>query len=114
MSAGGVSSYDRDARLPKLGSRWLWEIDEPGARALIEVIEVIWNGEEWWVRSRSIMEWIPPQLQPRGGVALNDLGRFWEAVTPVGGPVTRHFYEQRTVVADTESRWGDPTPVRGW
>jgi len=76
-----VNSYDRDAKLPTIGSRWVWEIDSPGARSLIEVIEVIWNGEEWWIRTNALI----PNRFPSPGVCLNDLSRFHEACTPVGG-----------------------------
>jgi hypothetical protein len=110
-----VNSYDPNARVPKLGSRWVWEIDKPHACALLEVIEVIWNGEEWWVRTQALWEPVPAALlRPSAGpIALNDVGRFWEAVTPVGGTgmSTRHS-EHRSVREGTEARWGDPEPVR--
>lgn len=78
-----VNSYDTDARLPKIGTRWMWEIDKAHARELIEVIEVFWNGEEWWVLTKTLLpNWSIP---PSTGAHLNDLSRFWEAVTPVGG-----------------------------
>lgn len=77
-----VSSYDRGAPRPKIGTRWVWEIDSPSARSLIEVTEVEWNGEEWWVRTKAILPDVYPSRSV--GEALNDLGRFWEAVTPVG------------------------------
>lgn len=78
-----VSSYDADARLPKIGTRWAWEIDKAHARELIEVADVFWNGEEWWVRTKTLLpNWSIP---PSAGVHLNDLSRFWEAVAPVGG-----------------------------
>jgi hypothetical protein len=81
-----ISSYDSDALLPKLGTRWVWEIDSPHARELIEVVEVRWNGEEWWVRTKSLLTDAAhlPSLSG-SNEALNDLSRFWEAVTPVGG-----------------------------
>lgn len=78
-----VSSYDENAPRPKVGTRWVWEIDNPGARELIEVTEVMWNGEEWWVRTKPLLG--GPPLNVMGNPEpLNDLGRFWEAVTPVG------------------------------
>lgn len=66
-------------RLPHNGSRWVWEIDKEHARALLEVKEVRFNGERWWVTTYPLSE--PDNL------GLNDLDRFWEAVTPIGGRV---------------------------
>lgn len=91
-----ANSYDPKARVPKIGSRWVWEIDKPAARELIEVTEVLWNGEEWWVRTKMLLG--------RGvifspGGALNDLSRFWEAVTPVGGTVSRMSEVRPALVA---------------
>ena len=79
---GRIDSYDRSAPTPPAGSRWVWEIDKPHARELIEVIEAQWNGEEWWVRTRTLL----PNLTypPSGDEHWNDLSRFAEAVTPVG------------------------------
>jgi hypothetical protein len=77
-----IDSYDSNAKLPKAGSRWVWEIDKPHARELIEVVETLWNGEEWWVRTCSLLPGEFPSDTPTN---LNDLSRFWEAVTPVGG-----------------------------
>lgn len=85
-----ISSYEPNAPLPKIGSRWVWEIDQPGARALIEVTDVFWNGEEWWVRTRNLFDSLPDSLRED---ALNDLSRFWEACVPVGnskGKLTEH------------------------
>jgi hypothetical protein len=76
-------------RIPVIGSRWVWEIDQERGRALIEVLEVFWNGEEWWVRTRTLPEAPIPMLAPLTDTQdhLNELDRFWEAVTPVGGRV---------------------------
>lgn len=91
-----ISSYDRDALLPKVGTRWVWEIEKPHARELIEVTEVFWNGEEWWVRTRDVLRDVAiMQALPGGGEHPNDLSRFWEAVTPVGGG-THGLTERRT------------------
>lgn len=79
-----ISSYDPDALLPKVGTRWVWEIEKPHARELIEVTEVLWNGEEWWVRSKNLLTDVALMGNTRPE-SLNDLSRFWEAVTPVGG-----------------------------
>lgn len=59
---------------------WVWELDAPHARCLIRVIEVRWNGEEWWVRTEALL---PAPLQTTATV-YNDASRFAEAVTPVG------------------------------
>src|SRR5690349_17720254 len=80
-----VSSYEPNARVPKIGSRWVWEIDKPHARELIEVTKVIWDGEEWWVQTKSLLghgRCGLPSLDPAD--PLNDLSRFWEAAEPVG------------------------------
>jgi len=81
-----VSSYDPDAPLPGTGSVWVWELDLPHACELIKVTEVFWNGEEWWVRTVRLHDPLanstyPPFAKP--SEHLNDLSRFWEAVTPV-------------------------------
>ena len=79
-----VSSYDRDAQTPAIGSRWVWERGKPGAEETITVTDVTWNGEEWWVctvadnRTRR-----PPGYPVPGEPHWNDLSRFWEAVSPV-------------------------------
>jgi hypothetical protein len=85
----GVSSYDPDALVPEVGSRWIWEAGKPHAQVTIRVTDARWNGEEWWVCS--VAEDVPPG-PPRVGTwhgvepgkpYWNDLGRFWEAVSPV-------------------------------
>lgn len=90
---GYVNSSDPDAPLPKVGTRWVWEIDSAAARALVEVAEVKWNGEEWWVGTVALM----PDSYPSSGrpVEWNEIGRFWEAVTVVGGAVTGLLMERR-------------------
>lgn len=78
-----VNSYDKQAPLPGIGSIWVWELDTPHTRELIQVVEVFWNGEEWWTRTRALLprrEGLPGEAEP---TFLNDVGRFWEAVTPV-------------------------------
>ena len=93
MVADRIDSYDPDARLPKPGTRWVWEIDKPWARELIEVAGSFWNGEEWWVKTIRLGETHLPAGERRED--LNDLSRCWEAVTPVGGPLTARCWEQR-------------------
>jgi hypothetical protein len=81
-----IDSYDPDALLPKVGTRWVWEIEKPHARELIEVTEVFWNGEEWWVRSKNLLrDSVQLGSSQNLNETVNDLSRFWEAVTPVGG-----------------------------
>jgi len=90
---GHVSSYDEDAPRPEVGSRWIWMPKEPRAREAVEVVDVIWNGEEWWVRTKRIPDPAPlsvtddpwPTLRPplfveRPEGTLNDLGLFWQCV----------------------------------
>jgi hypothetical protein len=80
-----VNSYDPNARLPGVGGIYVWELDQPHARDLIEVTEVFWNGEEWWVRTKTLMRGPDHMLfgVPCPASHLNDLSHFWEAVTPV-------------------------------
>jgi hypothetical protein len=75
-----VDSYDPSAKVPEVGSVWVWELGAPHACCLIRVVEVRWNGEEWWVRTDALL---PAPLQ-RSRRCFNDAGRFAEAVTPVG------------------------------
>lgn len=82
-----IDSYDKGAPLPKVGSRWVWEIDLPHARELVEVAEVRWNGEEWWVGTTTLLRNQP--YPPTGReIEWNDLGRFWEACKPVLPKIT--------------------------
>jgi hypothetical protein len=84
-----VSSPAEDA-LPQVGSVYVWELDAPHACELIKVTGVTWNGEEWWVRTERLHERLANTTYPdhplsaasKPGEALNDLSRFWEAVTP--------------------------------
>lgn len=104
-----VSSYDKDAPLPIPGSRWVWEVDSPGACCLIEVIEVRWNGEEWWIRTRRLWDATPGPLRAPASVdpiALNDLNRFWEACSPIGsrGSRPKGVTFRRPDVADHNAR----------
>lgn len=73
-----MNSYDPAAETPSLGSRWLWEIDSPDARCLVEVTEVSWNGEEWFIKTR-----VPAGPGSPAVECWNDLDRFREATTPV-------------------------------
>jgi hypothetical protein len=87
MKGPRVDSYSKTARIPRIGSRWVWEIDSDASRELIEVVEVKWNGEEWWVKTLGMAakaRHLPGLTEPGEGAHWNDLGRFAEAVTPVG------------------------------
>ncbi len=89
-----ISSYDRDAPVPEEGSTWIWRPNEPHARQRIEVTEVKWNGEEWWVKSKNLptkplkrkrsFGWpiYVPRVERVGDEAWNDLSCFWQAVRP--------------------------------
>jgi hypothetical protein len=76
-----INSYDHDAPVPKAGTTWVWEPREPHARAIVEVTQAKWNGEEWWVETKTLL----PNLTFPSDTNLNwnDLGRFWEACRPV-------------------------------
>lgn len=95
-----VNGYDPNAKTPMVGSRWVWEIDKPLARTLIEVAEVKWNGEEWWVKVTVLFgtEALYSDTVIREGEHLNDLSRFMEAVTPIGG-TTHSLLERRAPVS---------------
>lgn len=80
-TARRISSYDRDAPAPAIGSRWTWEPDKPWARETITVSDVRWNGEEWWVCAQ-VEVWRLGYAVP-GEAYWNDLSRFWEAVSPI-------------------------------
>ncbi len=93
-------SYEPRAETPAVGSTWIWERDKPHAREHVSVLEVRWNGEEWWVQTRS-----------QRGDYWNDLSRFWEACWPDPDP--------NTVQVGQELIWhGRPTFQRslpcGW
>lgn len=72
---GYVNSYDPEAPTPALGSQWLWANDQPnfplGSRENVTVVQVDWNGEEWWVQTKG----------PRG-LFWTDVNVFWEGVRP--------------------------------
>lgn len=91
-----------NALLPKVGTKWVWEIDSDEARCLLEVRLVEWNGEEWWVTTVPLLHDSYSLYNSLRAIGLeagrdyvwdhlarspvqNELGRFWEAVTPVGG-----------------------------
>jgi hypothetical protein len=71
-----VSSYDHNAPTPPVGSYWRWN---KGNGDRTKVVEVKWNGEEWWVRT---VLYDPPGADPR----WNDLTVFWEQVRPWSPP----------------------------
>lgn len=76
-----IDAYAETARRPRPGTLWVWEPTLPHARAVLKVLEVKWNGEEWWVKT----ETLTPHKDTFGyhgldpNVAWNDLSRFWEA-----------------------------------
>lgn len=39
--------------LPTIGSVWVWEPEKPHAREIVTVVDVSFNGDEWWVSSRN-------------------------------------------------------------
>lgn len=95
-SAAHVSSYDHEAPVPEKGSVWMWEPAKPHARQRLEVTEVKWNGEEWWIKSKNLptkplkrqsADWLicaqrGPWASRVGDESWNDLSRFWQATRP--------------------------------
>ena len=77
-----VNSYDRNARRPKVGSMWVWEPSIHSARALIEVVEVKWNGEGWWVKTKTLLPSTFYNFDENKEI-WNSLSRFFEACVPV-------------------------------
>jgi hypothetical protein len=84
-----VNSYDHDAPVPTVGSRWIWERGNETAEETIKVTDVKWNGEEWFVATvagprppRELNNTVP------GRPYWNDLSRFWEAVSPLPAGVS--------------------------
>ncbi len=92
-----VNSYDKNARVPVLNTLWVWEPRNADACALVRVVEVMWNGEEWWVRAE---RW--PQQD--GGSSLNDAGRFAEAARPVveSGGLGKNMHWRQPARPDVE------------
>lgn len=70
---GDVLSVDG---LPEVGSKWIWEKGNPHAHCNVRVVEVTWNGEEWWVQSELT------DGKDTGKQYWNELDRWWEAATP--------------------------------
>lgn len=48
LSALGLS-------LPSLGSYWVWEPEKTHARELLEVFNIRWTGENFWIEARGIV-----------------------------------------------------------
>lgn len=86
---------------PLIGSRWIWEIDNPDARALVEVVSCTWNGEEWWVETRTLMhnKNFPPNEDE---TIWNDLDRFWEACKPVLSKITGRTSEYKAMFNESK------------
>lgn len=73
-----VSDYDPNAPLPKPKTPWVWEPEKDHAVELVWVVEVLWNGEQWWIKTRGLR-----RPEPFDRPALNEVSRWWEAVAPV-------------------------------
>lgn len=79
--------------VPKLGTHWVWELGSPYGRALVQIDKVFWNGEEWWVHLRKLPVEVPIAeraaaiIEAEAPVYPNELDRFWESATPVGGRI---------------------------
>lgn len=79
-----ANEYDPNALLPKIGTVWIWEIRSPLAMAVIRVFDVFWNGEQWFVATQTLLgsKTMYGDEIDRESEHVNELGRFWEAVTP--------------------------------
>lgn len=68
---------------PQVGSVWEWEPLKPWARMRCRVTEVVWNGEEAWVR-----------CEGEDGIEyLNELSRWVEATVMVSDTSETHADE---------------------
>lgn len=74
-------------KVPAIGSVWVWEIDKSWACELLEVVEVEWNGEEWWVTTRRLHDTLANSTYSTNLILreFNTLDRFLEATTHVRG-----------------------------
>ena len=96
-----------DARRPGKGSIYVWELDKPFACELIRVVKVEWNGEQWWVETVSVPSRYHQDTSD-DHIQLNELSRFWEAVTPVfethvfPPPPLKHVQDQPCPCSDPE------------
>ncbi len=97
-------AQDVTEQVPAIGTRWVWELGIPTSCEIIEVIAVKWNGEEWWIRTRSLL---PNRSFPYPKDKLwNSLDRFKEACQQIG--TERGKWESRIVDRGVERTWGDP------
>lgn len=96
-------SHMLHALTPALGSRWVWEVDEPAARCIIEVTGVKWNGEEWFVKARSLLPNPAFTTPATPDEVWNSLDRFREACQQVGNP--RRLWIARTGIPGTQRVW---------
>jgi hypothetical protein len=75
-----ADTHSPTAARPEPGTLWAWEPHSLTAAALIEVTQLRWNGEEWWVEARVIAgkaaEFAGVKV---GSLYWNELSRFWEA-----------------------------------
>ena len=61
--------------VPAVGSVWCWEPLKPWAVEVVQVMDVRWNGDEWWITSRSVTS---------GEEYPNSLSRWVEATVLLG------------------------------
>lgn len=100
----GPREFPETIRVPKPGSHWVWGLDKPHARALVQVVNVRWNGEEWLVETRSLLPVPvrrPAEIEEAFGERLdwNDLDWFLEMSRPVGFD-SEDFWLEATAPAD--------------
>jgi hypothetical protein len=72
--------------VPKDDTCWVWCLNGPRTRALIQVVKCEFNGEDWWVTTRTMPEAPASMLAELTEPVenLNDIDHFWSMVTPVG------------------------------
>ena len=63
--------------VPRQGQVWYWEPERPHARCMLTVLEVKWDGEEVWIKTKQ---------HRTGEENWNELSRWVEATVLVSVP----------------------------
>lgn len=75
------NSYIPDRPPIEQGDVYTWEANSAHARCVVQVIEVFYNGEEWWVLTETLEPTVAGD-DLEGQQCWNDAGRFLQAATP--------------------------------